>query len=93
MLPISQITFNVERFLMEKKDELRLWLDWALRGIIVAMLGFAVSYLSSISQDIGKITIAIVELRSENKSLSDRMDYLGKRVDRLENTRFFKGSE
>jgi len=73
---------------MEKKDELRMWLDWALRGIIVSMLGFAVSYLSSISQDIGKITIAIVELRSENKSLSDRMDYLGKRVERLENTTF-----
>lgn len=99
MLALTTYIHNIERTLMERRDELRAWLDWALRGILVAILGFSISYWKSIATDISSMSTAIIEMKSENRRLADRLEaqaretqirieQLGNRVDRLENQSF-----
>lgn len=88
-------------WLMDQKDEVRTWTDWALRAILFSMFGLAVSYLKTMSQDIGQMSLAVVELKSENRRLADRLDLeakgaqarieqIARRVDRLEGVTFFR---
>lgn len=84
------LLITIERFLMERKEEIRDWVDWALKGIFAVLGGAAVAYLSTISTDIRQMSGAIIRVEGENKRLSDRIDILTQRLDRVENKVLFK---
>jgi hypothetical protein len=77
-------------YLVEQKDELKNWMEWAFRGIVASSLILAISYVRSMSQDINQIALGMVELKSEARNTQTSVLELKARVERLESKVFFE---
>lgn len=76
--------------LVEQKEDLKDWIDWAFRGVIASSLVLAISYVRSMSQDINQIAMGMVELRADNRSAQVNIQDLKNRLERLEQRVFFE---
>lgn len=80
------------------------WLEWALRGLLTAMLGFAVAYLRDSSRELVSLNVSMVRIEAENRRVADKLEGMGRelstrisevtqRVDTLERERFAFGKK
>jgi len=74
------------------------WSDWVLKGLLVGIAGFAVSYLKDIGMETATLSRQFVELKYEikrlaenqlelNNNLTRKIESLENRVEKLERNR------
>lgn len=65
------------------------WADWALKGLLVGIAAFAVSYLKDIGTETGILSRQFVELKYEIKKLAENQLELNnnftKKLESIEN--------
>lgn len=52
------------------------WVEWALRGLLTGMLGFAVAYLRDSSKELSLMNLSIVRMESENRRVADKLEQI-----------------
>lgn len=65
------------------------WVEWALRGLLTALLGFAVAYLRDSSRELNAMNVSLVRIELENRRTADKLEEMGRefssRIDSLQN--------
>lgn len=65
------------------------WVEWALRGLLTALLGFAVAYLRDSSRELTAMNVSLVRIELENRRTADKLEEMGRefssRIDSLQN--------
>lgn len=54
------------------------WVEWALRGLLTAMLGFAVAYLRDSARELTTLNVSMVRIESENRRIADKLEEMGR---------------
>lgn len=54
------------------------WVEWALRGLLTGLLGFAVAYLRDSSRELTTLNVSMVRIEAENRRIGDKLEEMSR---------------